>query len=286
MAESSTMSSWSRIREGANDVERLIGQKQYNLAMIKARQTLEYMVACLTEKFGLEKSNDLSEAIDKLYRCGAISTSSADHYHRIRQIGNRAAHEGDDKPSSANEAYHLLSQELYTFANDFSSKKARRHNNSKPSGSSQPRSSGGRKTKISAELIFKIVIAILVLVIIFAIIKLIGAKKPKEVEPETEMQITVAETVMSVIETMPETEPETTASENPQLIITGDGVRVRSTPSTEDDSNILGKLAKDTVVECLGISDDPGWVKILYNDTEAYVSSDFVSQIESESDGE
>ena len=53
MAERSG-SSWEQIRQSASDVERLIGQKQYNLAMVKARQSLEYMVKSLAEPAGIE----------------------------------------------------------------------------------------------------------------------------------------------------------------------------------------------------------------------------------------
>ena len=33
-------------------------------------------------------------------------------------IGNKAAHEGDSNAYSANQAYHMLSQEVYTFSDD------------------------------------------------------------------------------------------------------------------------------------------------------------------------
>ena len=36
-------STWEQIHGGVRETERLIGQKNYNLAMVKARQTLEYM---------------------------------------------------------------------------------------------------------------------------------------------------------------------------------------------------------------------------------------------------
>ena len=35
-------STWEQIHGGVRETERLIGQKNYNLAMVKARQTLEY----------------------------------------------------------------------------------------------------------------------------------------------------------------------------------------------------------------------------------------------------
>ena len=41
---------WTRVQQSVREAERLIGQKQYNLAMIKSRQALEFMVNCLGEK--------------------------------------------------------------------------------------------------------------------------------------------------------------------------------------------------------------------------------------------
>ena len=45
-----TNTSWERIQQGVSDTERLIGQKEYNASMIKARQTLEFMVKLLSER--------------------------------------------------------------------------------------------------------------------------------------------------------------------------------------------------------------------------------------------
>ena len=50
METSENRSSWDQIRQGVKDAETLIGQKKYNLSMIKSRQTLEFMVRCLAEK--------------------------------------------------------------------------------------------------------------------------------------------------------------------------------------------------------------------------------------------
>ena len=58
--------SWEKIQSGVRDTERLIGQKKYNMAMIKARQTLEFMVKCLCEKSGVMEGN-LIDMIDGLY---------------------------------------------------------------------------------------------------------------------------------------------------------------------------------------------------------------------------
>ena len=58
-----------------------------------------------------------------------------------------------------------------------------------------------------------------------------------------------------------------------------DSLNVRSGPSTSYSK--LGTLSKGTKVEV--ISESNGWSKILYNDKEAYVSSQYLSEIGSES---
>ena len=102
-------STWEQIHGGVRETERLIGQKNYNLAMVKARQTLEYMVKCLCERYGILETG-LLEMIDALYSAGKISKTTCEHYHKIRTIGNKAIHEGDNSAYNANQAHHLLSQ--------------------------------------------------------------------------------------------------------------------------------------------------------------------------------
>ncbi len=41
---------WEKIQQGVSETERLIAQKDYNKAMIQARQTLEVMVKSLGNK--------------------------------------------------------------------------------------------------------------------------------------------------------------------------------------------------------------------------------------------
>ena len=80
-------STWEQIHGGVRETERLIGQKNYNLAMVKARQTLEYMVKCLCERYGILETG-LLEMIDALYSAGKISKTTCEHYHKIRQQGD------------------------------------------------------------------------------------------------------------------------------------------------------------------------------------------------------
>ena len=105
-------SSWDKIQQGVKDTERLIGQREYNASMVKARQTLEFMVKQLIERAGIEEEMDLKTMIDLLYEQRWISKTTCEHYHKIRMIGNKAVHEGDSNAYSANQAYHMLSQEV------------------------------------------------------------------------------------------------------------------------------------------------------------------------------
>ena len=73
-----------QIHGGVRETERLIGQKNYNLAMVKARQTLEYMVKCLCERYGILETG-LLEMIDALYSAGKISKTTCEHYHKDPQ---------------------------------------------------------------------------------------------------------------------------------------------------------------------------------------------------------
>ena len=50
MANMENTTIWKQIQQGLRETERLIGRKEYNMAMIKARQTLEFMVRCMAEK--------------------------------------------------------------------------------------------------------------------------------------------------------------------------------------------------------------------------------------------
>ena len=133
-------SSWERIQKGFQETERLLGQKRYNECMIRARQTLEFMVKCLCERFDIMEAS-LVDMIDALYEHEIINKTTCEHYHKIRMIGNKAVHEEDNLAYNAGQAYHLLSQEIYTFANDFTGKKKR----------PVPRSQERERTETSSE---------------------------------------------------------------------------------------------------------------------------------------
>ena len=67
MAGSNMNNNWERIQSGVRNTERLIRQKDYNSAMIKTRQTLEFMVRTLSGQTGSMNDSDLKEMIDSLY---------------------------------------------------------------------------------------------------------------------------------------------------------------------------------------------------------------------------
>jgi len=85
----------------------------------------------------------------------------------------------------------------------------------------------------------------------------------------------------TIQETEPETtqEPETDVSEmvfeeRDEKVITTTAVRVRSTPTTESDDNILGKVEAGEELKRIGYND--GWSKVIYKGHEAYISSEYV----------
>lgn len=269
MGTTEATSSWEKIRQGVKDAERLIGQKQYNLSMVKSRQTLEFMVRCLAEKACIVES-DLNITIDELYQGRWISKATCEHYHKIRILGNKAVHDGDDNAYDANQAYHLLSQEVYTFANDYNSKK--RKSSGSSSSSSSPTSRSRKKEPqsgfhITPTDLLRILIAILCVIFIFAVVRFISPKKDKPVETTPE---SITETMVPETTALPETMPDTTPA---PVYKTSDVLNVRSEPST--DANRLGQIAADTVVEYVGAHDEE-WAIIIYEGEEAYVASRYL----------
>lgn len=74
-------------------------------------------------------------------------------------------------------------------------------------------------------------------------------------------------------------EPETDISEmifeeRDEKVLTTTTVRVRSTPDTESDDNVLGKIEAGEELKRVGYNDK--WSKVIYQKKEAYVSSDYL----------
>jgi len=151
--------SWQQIQLGVKEAERLIVRKEYNLVMVKARQVLEYMVRCMAERACVVEG-DLSDTIDQLYEGQWINKATKDNYHTIRILGNKAVHEGDDAAYDANQAYQLLTQEVYVFANEFAGGRSSRPSQASRGGASRqpartagsggPTGAGGRGQPVPA----------------------------------------------------------------------------------------------------------------------------------------
>lgn len=294
MANTGINNNWDKIQLGVKDVERLIGQKDYNTAMIKARQTLEFMVKLLIDRACIVDSGDLKEMIDALYQNRWISKSTCEHYHKIRMIGNKAVHEGDSNAYNANQAYHVLSQEVYTFANDY--RNAQRGTKPRAAASSQKRSGGtssnrgtssGRGTSQSRPSssqtnrsrkrttqkqsgftlydLLKIMIPVLCVILLICVIKLVKPSSKKDNDPSAPVT-TEASTEA------PTEAPETAA---PSIVYkTTSVLNVRPQPNTDTDR--IGQLQAGTVVEYLGAYDDT-WAMIRYNGQQAYVASQYLT---------
>jgi len=301
MAGTDTNSTWERIRQGVKEAETLIGQKKYNLSMVKSRQTLEFMVQILCEKAAIVES-DLASSIDELYSNRYISKTTCEHYHKIRMLGNKAVHEGSENAYDANQAYHLLSQEVYTFANDYNTRR-RRPSGSSNSGKNRPQnrsqgssqsgqavrrssgvsaaSSGSNKSRKRAKQsgfafsqtdLIRLGGVLLIVILLVVFIRACGSKKDDV--PETTPAVTTEAQQQPTSAPAPTAPAETMAETTPAPVYkTSTNLNVRSMPSTEGTK--LGLLPADTIVEYLGAYDD-SWAIISYDGEEAYVASQYL----------
>lgn len=255
---------WEKIQKSVQETERLMGQKKYNLSMIKARQTLEYMVKLQCDKAGIVESTP-ETMIHDLFNGGWIKKSTAEHYLQILSIGNKATKDGDNSAYNANQAYHILSQEIYAFVDaDKSSRQRRSSASHTPPVKSRKRSS--QQGIHSADLL-KLLIPIGLIVILLLVISILTPKKDSKDETTTAAVSTEAQ--------QPETtEPIQETEETPAVSYkTTTTLNVRSGPSTETDR--IGKLDPDKNVEFLRDYDD-FWAVIMYNGQEAYVAKEYL----------
>lgn len=287
MASTNVNSSWEKIQRGVKDTERLIGQKEYNAAMVKARQTLEFMVRLLSERACIVDGGDLMEMIDALYQNRWISKTTCEHYHKIRIIGNKAAHEGDNNAYNANQAYHMLSQEVYTFANDYRnaqrgtrpSRNANRPanrpaSNGRPQAQAQNTRSRKRAPQKKAGFtiydLLKLLIPILCIVLLVLVIKLVKPAKDDK-DPTTTVPTTTEQQQEPSAE--PTAPPETTVAAAVTYKTT-DVLNVRPAPNTTDAR--IGQLEAGVEVEYVR-AHDSDWAVIMYNGQEAYVASRYLT---------
>ena len=266
MARNDIPNGWDKIRQNVQETERLMGQKQYNQSMIKAKQTVEYMVKLQCEQAGIMEGS-MDSMIHELYNNGWISKSTAEHYLQIYDIGTKAAKNGDNGAYNANQAYHVLSQEIYSFADNGKAARGRR-----PAGSHQQsrnRSAGSRQSGSGMQPadLLKFVVPIVLVIILIVLIRVLTPKKPAT--EETSAPVITTETAET---TAPETEPESTASGSSYKTTTT--LNVRKEPSTDADR--IGKLDPGASVEYLRDHDDT-WAVIKYNGQEAYVAKEFLT---------
>lgn len=255
---------WEKIQKSVQETERLMGQKKYNLSMIRARQTLEYMVKLQCDKAGIVESTP-ETMIHELYNSGRISKSTAEHYLQILSLGNKATKDGDNSAYNANQAYHILSQEIYAFVDADKTVKQRRSSAPRaPQASSRKRTAS--KGLSSADLT-KLLIPVGLIVILVIVISILTPKKELNDETTTPAVSTEAQETKT-----PETEPSTeeTVSVSYKTTTT---LNVRSGPSTDTDR--IGKLDPNKSVEFLRDYDD-FWAVIMYNGQEAYVAKEYL----------
>ena len=256
---------WEKIQKNVQETERLMGQKKYNLSMIKARQTVEYMVKLQCDKAGIVESS-ADTMIRELYNAKCISKSTAEHYMQILSIGNKATKDGDNSAYNANLAYQSLTQEIYSFADLDKAPRAKRPATDQ-SRSRKRRSSNG----LSGSDLLKLLVPIILIIVLIVLIRVLTPKKETTVEtPSVPPTTTAAEK---------RTEPETTAATEAVIVTykTTTTLNVRSGPSTE--SSRIGKLDPDKTVEYLRDYDD-FWAVIRYNEQEAYVAKQYLTPVE------
>ena len=277
MANGSASNNWERIQMGLKGTERLIGQGDYNSAMIKARQTVEFMVKTLTERSGSMNDGDLMEMIDLLYQNRRITKTTCDRYHKIRMMGNKAAHEGDNSPSNGNLAFQMLAQEVRTFSSEYRNKNRSYKKRSSRSSSSRNsrRRSGRRRSMFTPVDFLKLLGPIICILLIFWAVKSFKPK-PDEADSSASDTLAVETTTGNTMETMETLPPEPTETETPATVYrTTDVLNVRAEPRT--DATKLGQLVAGATVEYVRAENDE-WAVILFNGQEAYVASQYLKE--------
>lgn len=264
MARTDISSGWDKIRENVQETERLMGQKKYNQSMIKARQTVEYMVKLQCDQAGIVEGS-MEAMIHALHSNNWISKSTAEHYLQIYEIGINAAKNGDNGAYNANQAYHVLSQEIYSFADSAKPQRGKR-----PSGARSSQSGHGNAggTGLQPSDLLKFVVPIVLVIILIVLIRVLTPKK--SATEETSAPVITTEALET--ETSEEETAETSASGS--VYKTTTTLNVRKEPSTEADR--IGKLDPGADVEYLRDYDDT-WAVIKYNGQEAYVSKEYLT---------
>lgn len=245
------------ISHGVKKVENLLSKKEYNLSIITARQTMEYMTKYLCDKFNIPLTASSLENIDNLSQRNILSERSKSNFHTIRTIGNMAVHEGYENPSDAARVHSALIQELNLFKNGYYN----------------------RKTSLSRNDIIRLLSPI-VLIILLAVVILI--LKNCSGDKSLNKNILEKPAVNSVDIQKPdanETTNEITVVEEEQApptlttYITKSNLNIRSSPSLEGDK--IATLPKGSEIQFVKDYNND-WAVIEYNGSHSYVSKKYI----------
>ena len=257
----------------------------------------------------------MSDTIDQLYEGRWIDRATKDNYHTIRILGNKAVHEGDDTAYDANQAYQLLNQEVFAFANESAGSRAGAASRTVPRASSRlpadrqapsgrQTSSAGRSSRSARSgrsaygaasrsgtarrrkkrrtspmfYVWRLLIPVLIVILLIVIIRMLLPGGGETDVTTTAPTVTEAPAPPPTQPTIAETEPETETEPAVETwVVNGNSVNVRSEPST--DSRILVQLSDGTVVDYVKrYSND--WSVINYDGQEAYISSQYLERVE------
>jgi len=266
---------WEKIQKNVQETERLMGQKKYNQSMMKARQTLEYMVKLQCDKAGIVESTT-ETMIRELYNGSWISKSTAEHYLQIYSIGTKAIKDGDNSAFNANQAYHVLSQEVYAFSNADKSPRMRRSATATAQASQAKSRKKQQKSTISSTDLFKLLIPVVLIIVLIFVIRILTPKKTPTAETEPSTEVTTEATVAPTVESTAAPTEATTAAPAVSYKTTTT-LNVRPQPST--DATRIGKLDPGASVDYKGDYDD-FWAIIQYNGQEAYVAKQYLTPAE------
>lgn len=289
MANSTNNTAWQQIQNGVYDTQKLLSAQEYNLSMIKAKQTLEIIIKQLSGRDD-DDEQSITDIIDSLYTSNVISYDSFEHYHKIRSIGNKAILENNNEEFNATFACQLLSEEVQTFINEYAPRKTRvspvvtpiRNDNSqrKTSGTStegtqrrrvvKKSSKNKKKPTVNTADLTKVIIGFVILIVLILLFRSLVPSKKKTNTTNTTTTTAVSSDSTDTSETSAETAPETAASVK---YVTTARLHVRSSPSLDGD--ILATLNVGVSVDYAG-EHDSTWSIINYNGGQAYVATAYI----------
>ena len=102
------------VDNGLAEAAGLISRREYNLSVVRTRQTAEFLIKSYAAERGIAYTT-LADTIEALYQQGIINRTSRDAFHNIRIFGNMAVHDGNNDPENAQKAYYLLKAEVSTY---------------------------------------------------------------------------------------------------------------------------------------------------------------------------